>query len=65
MLTSLEHSSLTGRYVNKYEQRIIPEHNAIILLNYFINDIQPNQFEPQGTLQEEDDSYCLEESGII
>ena len=47
------------KHVNKCEQRIIPELNGIILLNYVINDIQPNQFEPEGTLQEEDDSQWL------
>jgi len=26
--------------------------------------IQPNQFDPEGPLQDEDDSDCFEESGI-
>jgi len=30
-----------------------------------MNDIQTYQFEPEGTLEEEDDSNCLKESGIV
>jgi len=30
-----------------------------------MNDIQPYQFEPEGTLEEEDDSDCFEEIGIV
>ena len=30
-----------------------------------MNDIQPYQFEPEGTLEQEDDSDFFEESGII
>jgi len=30
-----------------------------------MNDIQPYQFESEGTLEEEDDSDCFEESGIV
>ena len=33
------------KHVNKREQKIIPEHNAIM------NDIQPYQLEAEGTLQ--------------
>ena len=44
------------KHVNKCEQRIIPEQNAIILLNYVMHGIQPHQFEPDGTWQKEDDS---------
>ena len=40
------------KHVNKCEQRIIPEHNR----NYVMNDIQPYQLEPEGTLEEDDDS---------
>ena len=38
---------------------MIPELNDIILLNYVMNDTEPYQFEPEGTLQEEDDSKWL------
>jgi len=30
-----------------------------------MNDVQPYPFEPEGTLEEEDDSDSLEKSGII
>jgi len=30
-----------------------------------MNDIQPYHFEPEGNLEEEDDSNCLEESRIV
>ena len=30
-----------------------------------MNDIQPYQFEPEGTLEEEYDSDCFEESRIV
>jgi len=30
-----------------------------------MNEIQQYQFEPEGTLEEEDDSDCFEESGIV
>jgi len=30
-----------------------------------MTDIQPYQFQPKETLQNEDDSDCFEESGII
>ena len=30
-----------------------------------MNDVQPYQFEPEGTLEEEDDSNCFEETGIV
>ena len=30
-----------------------------------MTDIQPYQFEPEEPLQDEDDSDCFEESGII
>ena len=36
------------KHVDKCEQRIIPEHNAIILLNYVMNDIHSYQFEQEN-----------------
>jgi len=49
--------SVRTKYVNKCEQRINPEQNAIILLK--LEDIQPYQFESEGTFEEEDDSKWL------
>ena len=42
-------------------KELYPEHNR----NYVMNDIQPYQFEPEGTLEEEDDSDHFEENEII
>ena len=30
-----------------------------------MNDIQPYQFEPKGTIEEEDDPDCFEENRIV
>jgi len=55
---------LTGGFFhldsNKCYPGIIPEQNALIR-----NDTQPYQLEPEEPLQDEDDSDCFEESGII
>jgi len=55
-LVDLKSVEPVQKHVNKCEQRIIPEHNAIILLKVYK---QPYQFEPERTLQEEDDSKWL------
>jgi len=46
-------------------QRIVPEHNAIILLNYVMNDMQPYQLEPEGTSEEDSASDSLKEIRIV
>ena len=54
------------KHVNKCEQRIIPEHNAIILLKLRHEwHVQLYNFYPEGTIEEEDDSNCFEESRIV
>ena len=49
------------KHVNKCEQRIIPEYNAVILVKWHITI----SVWAEGTIEEEDCSDCFEESGII
>jgi len=64
----VEHSSLTRSLEpeRKCEQRIIPGHNTIILLKLRHESHTTIMISlSQGTLEEEDDSDCFKESGII
>ena len=39
------------KHVNKYEQRIIPEHNAIILLNYVMLSLSQKEPDKRKMIQ--------------
>ena len=64
----VEHSSLTRSLEpeRKCEQRIIRGHNTIILLKLRHESHTTIMISlSQGTLEEEDDSDCFKESGIV